>query len=103
MTDSRLRTLEDYRRVREQYRLEAPEHFNFGYDVVDAWAASQPDTCALWWTGPDGAERRLTFADVSARSSRLATALGGARAQPGRASTGQPPQRARVVGGRWSD
>ena len=24
-------------------KIEVPENFNFGYDVVDAWAAEQPD------------------------------------------------------------
>lgn len=28
---------------RENMKIEIPEHFNFGYDIVDAWAEEQPD------------------------------------------------------------
>ena len=28
-------------------KINVPENFNFGYDVVDAWAAEQPDKNAL--------------------------------------------------------
>lgn len=30
-------------------KINVPENFNFGYDVVDAWAAEQPDKPALLW------------------------------------------------------
>ena len=30
-------------------KINVPENFNFGYDVVDAWAAEQPDKKALLW------------------------------------------------------
>ena len=41
-----------------------PENFNFGYDVVDAWAAEEPDKLALLWTNDKGCCRRFTFADM---------------------------------------
>lgn len=28
-------------------RIKVPENFNFGYDVVDAWAAEEPERKAL--------------------------------------------------------
>ena len=31
-------------------RITVPENFNFGYDIVDAWAAEMPDKKALLWT-----------------------------------------------------
>ena len=31
-------------------KINVPENFNFGYDVVDAWAAEHPDKPALLWT-----------------------------------------------------
>ena len=31
-------------------KINVPENFNFGYDVVDAWAVEQPDKNALLWT-----------------------------------------------------
>ena len=42
----------------------SPENFNFGYDVVDAWAAEQPDKPALLWTNDQGECRQFTFADM---------------------------------------
>ena len=29
----------DFEDFKANYKLIVPEHFNFGYDVVDAWAA----------------------------------------------------------------
>ena len=29
-------------------KINVPENFNFGYDVVDAWAAEQPDKKACF-------------------------------------------------------
>ena len=28
-------------------KIKVPENFNFGYDIVDAWAAEEPDKKAL--------------------------------------------------------
>ncbi len=52
-----------------------PEDFNFAYDVVDAWAAEQPDKLALLWTDIEGREERFTFADVKRESERCAAML----------------------------
>lgn len=54
--------------------LTAPEDYNWAYDVVDRWAAD-PDHQAMLWVGPDGSERRLSFAHFAAASARLANAL----------------------------
>ena len=35
-------------------KINVPENFNFGYDVVDAWAAEHPDKPALLWTNDKG-------------------------------------------------
>jgi len=75
MSPAAVGSLEEYRRLRAEYRLESPEYFNFGYDVVDGWAAQRPDLPALWWVGPGGEERRLTYGEVAGRSARIAAAL----------------------------
>ena len=36
------------------FRINVPENFNFGYDIVDAWAAESPDKKALLWTNDKG-------------------------------------------------
>ena len=45
-------------------KINVPENFNFGYDVVDAWAAEQPDKNALLWTNDKGESRQFSFADM---------------------------------------
>ena len=46
------------------FKVKVPENFNFGYDVVDAWAAEQPDKNALLWTNDKGAHIQFTYADL---------------------------------------
>mgnify|MGYP000869885633 CR=1 FL=1 len=45
-------------------RIKVPENFNFGYDVVDAWAAEEPERKALLWTNDKGEHIQFTFADL---------------------------------------
>ena len=54
------------------FKVQVPENFNFGYDVVDAWAAAEPDRPALLWTDAHGREKRFTFADIKRESDRTA-------------------------------
>ena len=61
---------EDYRK---NLHIRVPENFNFGYDVVDAYAAEQPGKEALLWTDDQGAEIRFTFADIKRESDRTAS------------------------------
>ena len=58
---------------RKNLHIRVPENFNFGYDVVDAYAAEQPDKEALLWTDDQGAEIRFTFADIKRESDRTAS------------------------------
>ena len=48
----------------KNFKINVPENFNFGYDVVDARAAEQPDKPALLWTNDKGEHRQFTFADM---------------------------------------
>lgn len=64
---------EDYRKNLE---FIIPNNFNFAYDVVDAWAEVAPDKIALLWTNDEGAERRLSFADLKRMSDQAASYLG---------------------------
>ena len=61
---------EDYRK---NLHIRVRENFNFGYDVVDAYAAEQPGKEALLWTDDQGAEIRFTFADIKRESDRTAS------------------------------
>ena len=63
---------EDYR---QHLEFIIPEHFNFAYDVMDAWAAEDPERLALLWTNDEGVERRATFARLKAESDQAAAYL----------------------------
>ena len=66
--------MDDYERAVAAHRPETPAVFNFGADVVDAWARV-PSKLALVWCDAEGNERRLTFDDVSRASNRVANRL----------------------------
>ncbi len=57
------------------FSLSYPENFNFGYDVVDVIAAEAPEKRAVVWCDETGADRTLTFAEISALSSQAAAFL----------------------------
>ena len=66
----------DYLETRASFRLEVPERYNYARDVVDAWAAREPDKLALLAVGPDGGgARRFGFADLARSSDRAARFL----------------------------
>jgi acetyl-CoA synthetase/medium-chain acyl-CoA synthetase len=59
----------DYEAEHSSFHWQSPEHFNFATDVIGHWAAD-PKREAMWWVGPDGHERHLTFADFARRSNQ---------------------------------
>ena len=63
-------SLDDFRK---NFEIIVPDNFNFGYDVVDEWARTDPDKLALLWTNDEGAERRYTFADIKRKSDQVAS------------------------------
>jgi acetyl-CoA synthetase len=66
---------DDYQRAVTEFRWPDLTHFNFGFDWFDVLAAEQPDVPALWIVHGDGSEDRLTYAELSDRSSQLASWL----------------------------
>ncbi|NDW12615.1 acetyl-CoA synthetase [Bacteroides sp. 214] len=45
-------------------RIKVPANFNFGYDVVDAWAAEAPNKQALLWTNDQDQCKTFSFAEM---------------------------------------
>ncbi|MEL6596751.1 MAG: AMP-binding protein [Pseudomonadota bacterium] len=56
------------------FEWDIPDTFNFGADVVDAWAEN-PDRMALIWVNDKGDERRFTYADIRDLTNRFANYL----------------------------
>ena len=58
---------------RKNFKVEVPENFNFGYDIVDAWAAEQPEKDAILWTNDQGLEHQYTFAELKEKTDATAS------------------------------
>ena len=65
----------NYEDLKANYKVTVPEGFNFAYDIVDAWAESEPDKNALYYCDDNGKRRMYTFAEVSELSKKEAAWL----------------------------
>ena len=54
-------------------KINIPDNFNFGYDIVDGWAAEEPDRKAMLWTNDKGECRQFTFGDMKRFSDMTAS------------------------------
>ncbi len=64
-----------YEQAKSLFRIDVPEQFNFGFDVIDRHAADGRKR-ALVWTDAGGKEsREYSFRDISRLSNRAANAL----------------------------
>lgn len=50
-----------YEDFMQNFNINIPEDFNFGYDVVDAYAETQPEKEAILWVNDNGMERHVTY------------------------------------------
>ena len=61
---------DSYEDFKKNYRVNVPEDFNFGWDIVDEWAKQEPEKKALVWLSHDKQERTFTFTDISKLSNQ---------------------------------
>ena len=47
----------DYEDFYNNFKINVPENFNFGYDVVDYLAQKTPDARAMVWCNDNGEEK----------------------------------------------
>jgi acetyl-CoA synthetase len=80
--DFLLRHREDYATAYAGFHWPRPAHFNWALDWFDVIAEAN-DRPALWIVEEDGTEARLTFAELSARSNRVANWLRAQGVRPG--------------------
>jgi len=66
---------DSYEDFKKNYRVNVPENFNFGFDIVDGWAEIQDDKPALVWCDDHGNEKRFSFGDISRLSNKAANFL----------------------------
>jgi acetyl-CoA synthetase len=61
-----------YEDFKQNYKVIVPDNFNFGFDIVDAWAEQDKDMPALVWCDDLQNEMHFTFADIKKLSNRAA-------------------------------
>ena len=63
---------DSYEDFKENYRVNPPEKFNFGFDIVDAWAKEDKEKRAVVWCDDHGQEKVITFDEMSRLSNQAA-------------------------------
>lgn len=56
----------------ENYQVNVPQNFNFGFDIVDAWADTEPEKKALVWCDEEDHEKIFRFTDMKKQSNQAA-------------------------------
>ncbi|MEY8562208.1 AMP-binding protein [Eggerthellaceae bacterium 3-80] len=59
----------------ENFQINVPEAFNFGFDVIDEWARVEPEKLALVWCDDHDQEKIITFKELSRLSNQAANAF----------------------------
>ena len=67
--------MEDYEGTRETFTITVPEYYNFGFDVIDAWAKRDRNKLAMIWVGQQGEEKKYSFLDLANLSNQAANVL----------------------------
>ncbi|XP_064448827.1 acyl-coenzyme A synthetase ACSM3, mitochondrial isoform X2 [Mirounga angustirostris] len=70
----------NYESVKQEFKLEIPEYFNFAKDVLDQWtnmekAGKRPSNPAFWWINGNGEEVRWSFEELGSLSRKFANIL----------------------------
>lgn len=63
---------DSYEDFKKNYKVNPPEKFNFGFDIVDAWAKEDKEKRALVWCDDHGQEKIITFDEMSRLSNQAA-------------------------------
>lgn len=66
---------DSYEDFRDNYTVNVPENFNFGFDIVDAWAEQDKNKVALCWCDDHDGRKTFTFEDIRRLSNRAANFL----------------------------
>ncbi|MGA2162494.1 MAG: AMP-binding protein [Methanoregula sp.] len=67
--------MQDYDATYQDFHLDVPEYFNFGFDVIDAWAKKDRNKLAMIWTNQKGEEKKFTFWDLMRLSNQVVNML----------------------------
>ncbi|MDD1704138.1 MAG: AMP-binding protein [Methanoregula sp.] len=65
----------DYEATYKNFHIDVPEFFNFGFDVIDAWANKDRNKLAMIWVNQEGEEKKFTFWDLMRLSNQIVNML----------------------------
>ena len=78
-----LPAMRDYAETCRQVRFETPEHYNFGFDLIDDRANDSDKTACIAVDSPGEVVTEISFGDLARASNRFANVLGGLGARRG--------------------
>ena len=61
----------DYHEMYRSFKIDVPEYFNFGFDIIDAWANKDRNKLAMIWVDQEGKEKKYTFWDLMRLSNQI--------------------------------
>jgi acetyl-CoA synthetase len=61
----------DYAEMYRSFKIDVPEYFNFGFDIIDAWANKDRNKLAMIWVDQEGKEKKYTFWDLMRLSNQI--------------------------------
>lgn len=67
--------LSNYLKAGSSFKIDVPEYFNFGTDVIDTWGRKDRNKLAMIWVDENGCEKKYTFRDISNLSNQAANIL----------------------------
>jgi acetyl-CoA synthetase len=65
----------DYEQTYRDFSITVPEYYNFGFDVIDAWAKEDRNKLAMIWVNQEGEEKKYSFLDLANLSNQAANVL----------------------------
>ncbi|HON82312.1 MAG TPA: AMP-binding protein [Methanoregulaceae archaeon] len=68
-------TMEDYDETYRDFRIEVPEYYNFGFEVIDRHGLADRNRLAMIWVNQEGKEKTFTFRQMMNLSNSAANML----------------------------
>ena len=65
----------DYETLYKNFKIDVPEYFNFGFDVIDTWAKIDRNKRAMIWINQSGYEKTYSFRQLMTKSNQAANML----------------------------
>ncbi len=68
-------TMDNYEQTYRDFRIDVPEYYNFGFEVIDRLGLSDRNRLAMIWVNQEGRERTFTFRQLMNLSNSAANML----------------------------